>query len=90
MSALRSVISSSSHKASAATPALRSSGLLLTPTQRLTAHAVSRQVSSPVVGARYESQSAFGKFMETLKEQIKKNKELHESVKKLQDESGKA
>jgi len=42
-----------------------------------------------LISARYESQSAFGKFVETLKEQIKKNKELQDSVKKLQDESGK-
>ncbi|KAG0372809.1 protein translocase subunit [Mortierella sp. AD032] len=84
MSALRSLVSSTTAKA------IRPSSLLA-PSQRLTSHpSTSRHIRAPLITARYESQSAFGKFVETLKEQIKKNKELQESVKKLQDESGKA
>ncbi|KAG0210876.1 protein translocase subunit [Mortierella sp. GBA30] len=83
MSALRSIVSSTTAKS------IRPSSLLLAPSQRLTAHPAGRHVSAPLISARYESQSAFSKFVETLKEQIKKNKELQESVKKLQDESGK-
>ncbi|KAF9358700.1 protein translocase subunit [Mortierella sp. AD094] len=82
MSALRSLLSSTTAKA------IRPSSLLA-PSQRLTAHPAGRHISAPLISARYESQSAFGKFVETLKEQIKKNKELQDSVKKLQDESGK-
>ncbi|KAI1320185.1 protein translocase subunit [Mortierella claussenii] len=82
MSALRSLVSSSTAKA------IRPSSLIA-PTQRLTAHPTGRHISAPLISARYESQSAFSKFVETLKEQIKKNKELQDSVKKLQDESGK-
>ncbi|KAF8980528.1 protein translocase subunit [Entomortierella lignicola] len=82
MSALRSVLSSTTAKA------IRPSSLLA-PTQRLTARPTGQYVSKPLISARYESQSAFSKFVETLKEQIKKNKELQDSVKKLQDESGK-
>ncbi|KAF9908755.1 protein translocase subunit [Linnemannia zychae] len=84
MSALRSLVSSTTAKA------IRPSSLLA-PSQRLTAHPTGhRHIRAPLISARYESQSAFGKFVETLKEQIKKNKELQDSVKKLQDESGKA
>ncbi|KAF9110871.1 protein translocase subunit [Mortierella sp. AM989] len=82
MSALRSLLSSTTSKA------IRPSSLL-SPSQRLTARPAGRHISAPLISARYESQSAFGKFVETLKEQIKKNKELQDSVKKLQDESGK-
>ncbi|KAG0002474.1 protein translocase subunit [Entomortierella chlamydospora] len=82
MSALRSVLTSTTAKA------IRPSSLLA-PSQRLTAHPTGRRISAPLISARYESQSAFSKFVETLKEQIKKNKELQDSVKKLQDESGK-
>ncbi|KAF9182511.1 protein translocase subunit [Haplosporangium sp. Z 767] len=82
MSALRSLVSSTTAKA------IRPSSLLA-PSQRLTAHPTTRHISAPLISARYESQSAFGKFVETLKEQIKKNKELQDSVRKLQDESGK-
>ncbi|KAG0326943.1 protein translocase subunit [Dissophora globulifera] len=82
MSALRSIVSSTTAKAIRPTT-------LLSPAQRLTARPVGHHVSTPLVSARYETQSAFGKFVETLKEQIKKNKELQDSVKKLQDESGK-
>ena len=83
MSALRSLVSSRT------VGAIRPSSLLASPTQRLSAHPTGRHISAPLISARYESQSAFGKFVETLKEQIKKNKELQDSVKKLQDESGK-
>ncbi|KAF9289443.1 protein translocase subunit [Mortierella alpina] len=82
MSALRSIVSSTTARSVRTTT-------LLTPSQRLTAHPAGRHISAPLISARYESQSAFSKFVETLKEQIKKNKELQESVKKLQDESGK-
>ncbi|KAI7820041.1 hypothetical protein BC939DRAFT_399785 [Gamsiella multidivaricata] len=82
MSALRSLVSSTTAKA------IRPSSLLV-PSQRLSAHPTGRHISAPLISARYESQSAFGKFVETLKEQIKKNKELQESVRKLQDETGK-
>ncbi|KAF9108530.1 protein translocase subunit [Mortierella sp. GBA35] len=86
MSALRSLVSSTTAKA------IRPSSLLAPSSQRLTAHPTGRHIrhGAPLISARYESQSAFGKFVETLKEQIKKNKELQDSVKKLQDESGKA
>ncbi|ORZ20947.1 hypothetical protein BCR41DRAFT_303587 [Lobosporangium transversale] len=83
MSALRSLVSSTGAKA------IRPTSTFLGSTQRLTAHPTSRHISAPLISARYESQSAFSKFVETLKEQIKKNRELQESVKKLQDESGK-
>ncbi|KAF9436507.1 protein translocase subunit [Entomortierella beljakovae] len=82
MSGLRSLLSSTTVKA------VRPSSLLVS-SQRLTAHPTGRHISAPLITARHESQSAFGKFVETLKEQIKKNRELQESVKKLQDESGK-
>ncbi|KAF9939477.1 protein translocase subunit [Mortierella antarctica] len=82
MSALRSIVSSTAARSVRTTP-------LLTASQRLTAHPAGRHISAPLISARYESQSAFSKFVETLKEQIKKNKELQDSVKKLQDESGK-
>jgi len=84
MSALRSLVSSTTAKA------IRPSSLLAPSSQRLTAHPAGRHIRAPLITARHESQSAFSKFVETLKEQIKKNKELQESVKKLQDESGKA
>ncbi|OAQ26507.1 TIM44 subunit of mitochondria import inner membrane translocase [Linnemannia elongata AG-77] len=84
MSALRSLVSSTTAKA------IRPSSLLSPSSQRLTAHPAGRHIRAPLITARHESQSAFSKFVETLKEQIKKNKELQESVKKLQDESGKA
>jgi flagellar hook-basal body complex protein FliE len=84
MSALRSLVSSTTAKA------IRPSSLLAPSSQRLTAHPTGRHIRAPLITARHESQSAFSKFVETLKEQIKKNKELQESVKKLQDESGKA
>jgi import inner membrane translocase subunit TIM44 len=83
MSALRSLVSSRT------VGAIRPSSLLASPSHRLSAHPTGRHISTPLISARYESQSAFGKFVETLKEQIKKNKELQDSVKKLQDESGK-
>ncbi|KAG0045154.1 protein translocase subunit [Gryganskiella cystojenkinii] len=83
MSALRSLVSSRT------VGAIRPNALLASPSQRLSAHATGRPLSAPKFSARYESQSAFSKFVETLKEQIKKNKELQDSVKKLQDESGK-
>ncbi|KAF9975642.1 protein translocase subunit [Modicella reniformis] len=82
MSALRSLVSSTTAKS------IRPN-LLFTSSQRLNAHPTGRHISAPLVSVRYESQSAFGKFVETLKEQIKKNKELQNSVKKLHDESGK-
>ncbi|KAF8941234.1 hypothetical protein EDD21DRAFT_364500 [Dissophora ornata] len=82
MSALRSIVSSSTAKA------IRPSSLLVS-SQRMTARPVGHHVSTPLISARHESQGAFSKFVDTLKEQIKKNKELQESVKKLQDESGK-
>lgn len=84
MSAIRSIVSSSS-----TAKAIRPSSLLLTQSQRLASHPTGRHVSAPLITARHESQSAFGKFVETLKEQIKKNQELQDSMKKLQDESGK-
>ncbi|KAG0088943.1 protein translocase subunit [Podila epicladia] len=84
MSAIRSIVSSSS-----TAKAIRPSSLLLTQSQRLASHPAGRHVSAPLITARHESQSAFGKFVETLKEQIKKNQELQNSMKKLQDESGK-
>lgn len=84
MSALRSLVSSTTAKA------IRPTSLLSPSSQRLTAHPAGRHIRAPLITARHESQSAFSKFVETLKEQIKKNKELQESVKKLQDESGKA
>ncbi|KAF9360742.1 protein translocase subunit [Mortierella sp. NVP85] len=82
MSALRSLVSSTT------TRSIRPSSLLVS-SQRLTAHPTGRHISTPLFSARYESQSAFGRFVETFREQIKKNKELQESMKKLQDESGK-
>lgn len=82
MSALRSLVSSTTAKS------IRPSSLLVS-SQRLTAHPTGRHISAPLLSSRYESQSAFGRFIETFKEQIKKNKELQESMKKLQDESGK-
>ncbi|KAG0358168.1 protein translocase subunit [Podila minutissima] len=84
MSAIRSIVSSSS-----TAKAIRPSSLLLTQSQRLASHPTGRHISAPLITARHESQSAFGKFVETLKEQIKKNQELQNSMKKLQDESGK-
>jgi import inner membrane translocase subunit TIM44 len=89
MSALRSIIS----RTSTTSRSIRPTGLLNSSTIRLSNHGhINSHINSclQISSVRYESQSAFGKFVETFKEQIKKNRELQESMKKLQDESGKA
>ncbi|KAF9971889.1 protein translocase subunit [Actinomortierella ambigua] len=88
MSALRSIVSSPVAK----TAALRPSLLLSSSAAHRLVASQARQVAHPMVGGsrRYESQSAFGKFFETLKGEIKKQQDLAAAQKTLQSESGQA